>query len=250
MSLPRMKLLSLLLSGAALLAACGGGTTSASSDVFGAQLAASLASGQVATGSLGTPVRRLDAGSIVAPSITDDQLFDWAEARYPELFPKGPKTVGVNYEGVSYRVRHYLSSGNFLGTVQGGTVYGLGPATKGELLQLGSIESYICQVVPDSCGAAPEQLSRVWIDAGGLQCTPGSGASLMDTRRRLTDAGVPVAASSCGGNPDGVAPAMCGASDMRTYIFDIDARAQEAAVKLGFRVAPVGYKPISWACSY
>jgi hypothetical protein len=195
---------------------------------------------------------RKHALAAAAPGLSADALFDWAERQHPQLFPAGPATQEVEFGFRHYAARQYPGSGNNLGLVNGGMVYGLGPFTKGALVSLGSFEDFLCQVSPADCAPRPARVLRVRIDAGSRQCEPGSGSSRLDMRRRLTDAGVTVAGSDCGfGNF--AAPAACGYGDTRYWMFDIDESQAAQANSLGFLpVDPENYpgKPHELACSY
>lgn len=224
-----------------LLSACGGGGADGS-------LAAS-ASPQAEAGArrqaLATPAAAL------ASAAGADTLFTWAEREYPALFPAGAVTQEVDHEGRRYAVRHYPATGNRLGLVSGGTVYGLGPFTQGDLVSLGSAEAYLCKAAPGACGQRPARLLRVTIDAGSRQCEPGTGTSLLAMRGRLTDAGIAVSGSDCSFGSFGV-PAVCGATDARYWMFDIDEADAARAAALGFLPVNDSYpgKPNALACSY
>lgn len=235
-ALPLLSVLALL----AQVSACGGGADSSTGALAGGAVARrqALAAGP--------------AGADDAPAVAADTIFAWAERQYPDLFPAGPATQGVLYEYKHFQARRYEGPGNHLGLVNGGTVYGLGRFTNGELANLGSFESYLCQASPAECAPRPARVLRVRIDAGSLQCEPGSGSSRLDMRRRLTQAGVAVVGSDCGFGSFAV-PAVCGYADTRYWMFDIaDADAAQAAA-LGFLpIDKDSYPgtPSEWACSY
>jgi hypothetical protein len=110
--------------------ACGGG------DGDGAEPPVAPARGSVA------PQRAVAALDV-------NTLLDWAEQRFPTLFPGHPgnSTLGV------YTYRAY-ASGNFAGTGDGG-VYILGPSlTGGALVRLGALADFTCQVRASVCTAA------------------------------------------------------------------------------------------------
>jgi hypothetical protein len=224
-----------------LLSACGGGADGQLAGSAGPQAEA------------GARRQVLAAPAAGLPSAADaDTLFAWAEREYPALFPAGAVTQEVDHDGRRYAVRHYPATGNRLGLVNGGGLYGLGPFTQDSLVSLGSAEAYLCKAVPGACGQRPAQLLRVYIDAGSRQCEPGSGTSRLAMRGRLTDAGIAVSGSDCGFASFGV-PAVCGASDARYWMFDIDPADGARAAALGFRpVDKVSYPglPSELACSY
>lgn len=82
-----------------------------------------------------------------------------------------------------------------------------------------------------SSGGVDETLS-VYRYLGSVQCT-GGGTSLSTLERQLLDAGVRVAAASCG--LDGKAyAAVCGGPDGRIGVFDVAAQHASVAQALGF----------------
>lgn len=143
---------------ATLLAACGGGADEpAGARAFVAQIATQAA-----------PEQRRLAAPPAAPSVsvsttasttatptpaselpTADETLDWAELKFPTLFPQGPQSFPLTHLGVSYTVRAYRN-GNFLGITAGGGVFGLGPFTGGVLQSFGNISDYAAQIRADS----------------------------------------------------------------------------------------------------
>ncbi len=97
-----------------------------------------------------------DKQRLAAPITVDARaLFDWAQYRYPELFPYGPQNFPLTHDGVSYTVRAY-PNGNYLGLTAQGSVYGLGPEfTSGQLQGFGHIADYAGQVQADACNMYP-----------------------------------------------------------------------------------------------
>ena len=124
----------------AMLAACGGADESAAARAFVARIATQSA-----------PERRmLDVGPAARATVaaadagvlpTADETLDWAEFRFPQLFPKGPQSVPLQYLGVGYTVRSY-ANGNHLGITASGAVFGLGPFTGQALRGFGNIADY------------------------------------------------------------------------------------------------------------
>ena len=90
----------------------------------------------------------------VAP-VSTDLLFGWAELQYRELFPSGPLTEPLLAGGVTYAVRHYPLTGNYIGVAVDGGVWGYGPFTLNVLTSFGSISSFTCLVSPDACLPVP-----------------------------------------------------------------------------------------------
>jgi mono/diheme cytochrome c family protein len=99
---------------------------------------------------LAEPVRQ---APLAAPQIPDaNALFDWAESRFAGYFP-GPKatlTFGI------YAYRFYPETGIYL-AVAGQNVYLLLPS--GQLLPVGAVADFACQVYPASCVAGASSLS-------------------------------------------------------------------------------------------
>lgn len=90
----------------------------------------------------------------VAP-ITNDQLFQWAQLQFPELFGSVAPRVIANlpYNGQLFDVREFRG-GAYLGISQG-RVFGLGPFTNGQLVDFGAVQSFAAQVCSRvSCGGA------------------------------------------------------------------------------------------------
>lgn len=83
------------------------------------------------------------------------------------------------------------------------------------------------------CGGGDDMtIVSVAKSLGSVQCA-GGGQSLAALEGQLRDVGVGVVAGTCG--HDGIVrPAVCGASDGRIAIVDIDADQLPAASSLGF----------------
>lgn len=157
---------------AALLTACGGG------DNAPRATASALA--------VSTP----QPASSLATSLTTDQLLDWAEIRWPGLFPVGALTHGQTAGGVDYQLRFYAGTGNYIGVAPDGGVWGLGPFTGDTLKGFGNIADFDCQVAPQRCTpivASCTQLASGFTgdlnalygarDAGGDGSADGDGGS-------------------------------------------------------------------------
>ena len=100
----------------------------------------------------------------VAP-VSTDLLFGWAELQYHELFPSGPVTAPLSAGGVSYSVRHYPLTGNYIGVAVDGGVWGYGPFTQNVLTTFGPIQGFACLVSPDACQPNPPSC-RTTVDSG------------------------------------------------------------------------------------
>ncbi len=128
---------------AAVLSACGGG-----SDVPAALLNPVDARSQpdflAHSGSRVVVVRR----AVVSPTPT--ALFDWAERQFPALFNAHPSDQSA--QGLVYRF--YPNTGNYLGVLDG-RVLVLGPDTGGQVVDVGSLQSFADAVMAGS-GSQPQ----------------------------------------------------------------------------------------------
>lgn len=87
------------------------------------------------------------AAAAAAHVLTIDELFDWAEKTYPDLFPAPHQTnrkLGV------YTYRYYPQTQNHT-AVDGVKVYVQGPLSDGQLLYVGDMTTFGCTIFPDSC---------------------------------------------------------------------------------------------------
>lgn len=225
--------ISATLCAAGLLGACGGGGDGA------VKLTASAAPGERVQAQ--APVKLPDA----------EAFFDWVERMYPKDFPPGAVSQSIEHDTRHYRVRHYPSTGNYVGLMDGGLVRAIGPFTKGELTSFGPVEPYLCQIKPELCMPVNSPVERVVRDAGGRQCEATSAEPLLQTRRRLTDAGIAVALSDCGLARVGV-PGVCGVTDTRYWMFDIPKADVDKALALGFSRTDDVYsgQPVEMACTW
>jgi predicted small lipoprotein YifL len=87
------------------------------------------------------------------PALTTAQLFGWAEAQYPTLFPAGPGDVAIVYDGRPFTIRSYDTTRNYLG-VSDGQIYGLGPFTNNVVHGFGFVADFTCTVAPQRCPPA------------------------------------------------------------------------------------------------
>lgn len=126
--------------------------------------------------------------SVAAHAADATAAFEWAEWKYPELFPKGPASTRIDHLGTAYTVRSY-GNGNHLGITDDGGIYGLGPYTAGALLRLGSLETYGALIRADR----PVMYPWLAAPATGLnECQPLAVVSQVPgTRYQVVLEGVP-----------------------------------------------------------
>ena len=96
-----------------------------------------------------------------------------------------------------------------------------------------------------ACGgsesASPGANVSLYKYIGSVQCT-GGGTSLPAMERQLTDAGIQVLTSACGGDGNAY-PAVCGGADGRIGIFEVTVAQAQGASALGF--APLSNLPVA-----
>ncbi len=127
-----------------LLAGCGSSTQEDFANRVGQAMRAP-ANDPTTASSLGS-LRRVAmsaATSIDTTSITPDQLFDWAEATYPQFFPTKEKTLTWSV----YQFRYYKDTDVYLAVESGINVVALGKPTKNELMTIGSISAFSQEVL-------------------------------------------------------------------------------------------------------
>lgn len=104
-----------------------------------------------------TSAMRADASAAVMPAreqplvlrLPDaSELFDWAERAYAQYFPSHQ----ANGFFAPYTYRYYPETGNYVG-LAGDTVAVLGPLSGGEVLVVGKLGEFTCQVLPAECAA-------------------------------------------------------------------------------------------------
>jgi hypothetical protein len=78
----------------------------------------------------------------ITPSISVEQLFDWAEVTYPHLFPSPQKTAQWH----EYKFRYYAETNMYLGVENGVDVLILGPETQNRLLKVGRIGDFTSRI--------------------------------------------------------------------------------------------------------
>ena len=138
------------------LSGCGGGESRMEQARQGRSVVAMQVPGaeRVAAASAGVPAR---------PVTTVDELFNWAEQRYPELFPSHSGNAGLS----PYVYRFYPGTQTYLG-VDGSQVVALGPFTNGQIQTFGRVSDFACQVDPSNCSGGP-LAGRTWGGAALLE---------------------------------------------------------------------------------
>jgi hypothetical protein len=87
------------------------------------------------------------AQSPLAANVLDaTALFRFAESHYSQYFPGG--YIPGTQDG--YQYRRYALTGNYLG-VKDGQVYVLGPVSNGQIMAVGSLASFECEIFPSNC---------------------------------------------------------------------------------------------------
>lgn len=168
--------LGLTLATLALLSACGGGAddparsagaatglsaTAAPPGVqlFGAALHGGAQAERRRALAAGTGLSEVGTVSTVsAKGVDTDQLLDWAEYKFADLFPRlNAKRYPLTYEGRRYQVREYTGAFGvrYLGVTDTGEVYGLGDFTNQALQSFGQLATWAPQVLADRCSASP-----------------------------------------------------------------------------------------------
>ena len=168
MSPSSLRLSLVALAALSTMSACGGGdgaTDSASAFV------ASIAQATPASG-------RARALAFTAANVDAKALFDWAQYKYPSLFPKALQTVNqpFSYLGVNYTIRGW-ANGNYLGVTTSGDVWGLGPFNNNVLTKYGTLAGFAADIVADACAVDPANCTLPPVPAGPLnECADAIGA--------------------------------------------------------------------------
>lgn len=141
----------------ALLSACGAGDPGPTAAPPGAVAFVSqvrvAALSAASTGAADTPA------SGIQP-VTAEMTLDWAEYKFPDLFPKasGQRFPDIRYEGVTYNARAYSGAWGvrYLGVTPDGRVFGLGDFTSHVLKAYETLSFWAGQVSADKCGVYPD----------------------------------------------------------------------------------------------
>jgi peptidyl-prolyl cis-trans isomerase A (cyclophilin A) len=111
-----------------------------------------------------------------AQMLEPKDLFNWAEASFPTLFPGKPADQVVG----PYVLRFYSETQTYLG-VTNGEVYALGPPTGGQLVRLNTLAAFQCQVFPARCTAPVADIASTGLAYGksAIFTMTGSGVSVV-----------------------------------------------------------------------
>lgn len=156
----------------ALLSACGGSGE-------GGQ--ATLPPPSTAVGNTALMATRGQQAPLAAAVPTAAGAMNWAQSQYPNLFPGTPEDQAQ----APYVFRAY-STGNYLG-VAGDSLYLLGPASGGTLVNVGRLGDFSCQVLPLQCaGLATNTGDTVIISNTSVMTFNRSDPSVLVTRQPIT----------------------------------------------------------------
>ena len=110
------------------------------------------------------------------PPLTSTALFNWAERTLPAVFPPGATNATLGSPGSSFTYRFYPATQSYLGTGdQDGMVYALGPISGNQVLVLGKLSDWTCDVIGNCALLQPDVNGN--LSAAGL-----SGASNFNLR--------------------------------------------------------------------
>lgn len=98
----------------------------------------------------------------ITPDLTKETLLDWAQKTFNEHF--GGDYLDGSYGPYVYR--YYKRTGNYIG-FDGNDIYLLGPVSDGELLYVGPILTFKCQVY--SCGTYSVKSTGEFVQNGNIQ---------------------------------------------------------------------------------
>lgn len=165
---------------AATLAGCGGGSESARA---GAQeFASRIGADAPASDRLRAMAVRPEPAAAPNGTITNAQLFEWAQRTFPQYFgTQPPQAFTIVHEGKTFDVRAYTVGGqtNYAGVSQGENgVYGLGPYTGNALVRFGVVDDFSCTVVPALCQPIPGGTLNACGDLPGAALPTGTRTSL------------------------------------------------------------------------
>jgi hypothetical protein len=163
---------------AAVIASCGGSDQGASN----ALTDGSHALQSVAAETPITPPKLPEAAAAAAAAMMVDptNLMDWAELRYPQFFPSHQQ----NKSSAPYIYRYYPETNTYVG-VDGVVVRVLGPAFGRDILTVGVLSDFVCQVFPENCapptanaGASQQVLVGSGVTLSGIGSSDPNGQAL------------------------------------------------------------------------
>lgn len=115
----------------------------------------------------------LSSTTVFAVTVTDAQVFAYAEANYPSLFT-GTATAG---QYLQYNYRYYSASGNYLAVDTAGEIFVLGPYTGNVITSVGLATAYASYIT--AWEATQAGTGSTGDTAGGT--TGSTGAGLVGT---------------------------------------------------------------------
>lgn len=130
----------------------------------------------------------------VATTVTSEMVLDWAEYKFPELFPKalGEHFPNIEYLGVIYNARAYSGAWGtrYLGITPDGKIYGLGDFTGDALQQFDDVNHWSSQILSDRCNVYAQSclntapVANIYqledVSSGTVVTLDGSGSSDAD----------------------------------------------------------------------
>lgn len=186
---PRRTPALLVLAAGLALAGCGGGEPPAAGGPgpTAMQTPTPAAPGSPVASGAGAPpaagarsdgsTRRQALGTNEPVAVTPEMLLDWAEWRYPELFPLAGSTLlpDTVYQGTTYQARAYGGAWGtrYLGITPDQRVWGLGDFTDQQLRGYDTVTTWAPQVRADRCQVWPAACasglaSRRWAEPQAL----------------------------------------------------------------------------------
>ena len=177
----RFGLFALALVGA--MAGCGGG----SAPTDGAQAFATRVAQQ-------PPAAQRKLSVTAGHPVDAKALLDWIEYKYPALFPRGPASIALDYEGKTYTIREYehAAGKRYAGVTTQGEVYGLGDFTNNLLQSFGVLADFAAEIAADSCnvypGSCPAAVAGLPADLLSRPAHPDCAALRSGTYRWLNPA--------------------------------------------------------------
>jgi hypothetical protein len=118
------------------------------------------------------------------------ELFDWAQAKYPELLAGAFTDFPLEYRGIKFSVRSIPGKNAYLGLSADGEVYALAPFTNNYLQGFGRFSRFREQIDTDLCAAShpscASQGGRAWQAAELLQRSDEFNITLLNNLDALS----------------------------------------------------------------